>query len=86
MNLIEENCTRKVDALGRIVIPNYLRSKYGINVGDELSFYTFDRDGKRYIALGCDKEIDPKYGIAAAVLEELGEELPESLLNKLSEE
>ena len=44
MNLIEENCTRKVDALGRIVIPNYLRSKYGINVGDELSFYTFDRD------------------------------------------
>ena len=35
-----ENTSRKLDSLGRVVIPKALRDKYGINENDEIYFYT----------------------------------------------
>lgn len=86
MNIQEENITRKVDDLGRIVIPKSLRSRYKINPGDELEYYTFEDDGKKYIALLGVKMKDPRFLIAADVLNELGLEIPDILLDKISEE
>ena len=80
-NLQPENTSRKLDSLGRVVIPKNLRDKYSINENDEINFYTFStEDGQNFIALTNGKTLDPKYIIAAKVLEELGVEAPQQLL------
>lgn len=84
MELIKENTTRKVDSLGRVSIPKGMRDRMLIKEGDELEFYTL-RDGENnYVALGKSNMIDLKYLRAAEVLDELGIEVPEALMEKLS--
>ena len=39
---MERLCTRKIDELGRIVLPSEIRSKYGWGSGDSLSLYKAD--------------------------------------------
>ena len=39
-NIINENTVRKVDELGRVVLPKGLRNRFNIAVGEELAFYT----------------------------------------------
>ena len=81
--LTPENTSRKLDNLGRIVIPKGLRTRLGIEDGDELQFYTMQNNGVSYICLTNNAEEDPKYRAAASVLEELGVKVPSELLNKL---
>lgn len=83
MNLIPENTTRKLDNLGRIVIPKGLRTRLDISDGEELEFFTMQADGKNFICLTNNHEQDPKYHLAASVLEELGIDIPQELIDKL---
>ena len=41
-------------------------------------------DGKQYICLSTEKQVDPKYTNAVAVLEELGIEIPKELQDKVN--
>ena len=84
VNLIPENTKRKVDSLGRIVIPKSMRDRFGINTNDELEFLSLDLDGMHYVCVTNGKTVDPKYRAAALVLEELGEGIPQALAEKLS--
>lgn len=79
-----ENTSRKLDSLGRVVIPKNLRDKYGINENDEIYFYTMTENGQSFIALTNGKTVDPKYAITANVLEELGVEVPQQLLDMIN--
>ena len=79
-----ENTSRKLDSLGRVVIPKSLRDKQGINENDEIYFYTITEDGQNFIALTNGKTVDPKYAITANVLEELGVEAPQQLLDMIN--
>ena len=79
-----ENTSRKLDSLGRVVIPKNLRDKYGINENDEIYFYTMTKDGQSFITLANGKTVDPKYMITANVLEELGVEAPQQLLDMIN--
>ena len=60
-----------------------LRDRMYLSENDELELFTFDLDGKMYIALGVAEGVEPKYLAARAVLEELGITLPEKLKEKI---
>lgn len=80
-----ENISRKIDALGRISVPSGLRSRFGIQAGDELNFATFNVDGVNYIGMTVDQEQEKsRYVYAASVLRELGCEIPEKLEEKVN--
>lgn len=44
---------RKLDSLGRLVLPSKLREELGITVGDTYEFYIIEEDGKVYLAIEC---------------------------------
>ena len=85
MQLIPENMSRKLDNLGRIVIPKGLRTRLNISDGDELEIFTTSIDGINYICLTNNVKQDPRYTSAVAVLEELGLDVPQELLKKLED-
>lgn len=79
-----EDTRRKIDNLGRLVIPKNLRNRFRIDTEDELDFWTFvDNEGKEYIALSTGKAVNPRYVEAASVLKELGEPIPKALADLL---
>ena len=84
MTLRPENARRKVDSLGRVTLPKGLRDRMYLSENDELELFTFDLDGKMYIALGVAEGVEPKYLAARAVLEELGITLPEKSKEKIN--
>ena len=45
VDLIPEQSVYKVDASGRIILPSYMRKKFGIDVGDYMDYYTAYVDG-----------------------------------------
>ena len=77
--LTPENTSRKVDSLGRIVIPSNIRKKMRIHQDDELEFFVLELDNQNYICLSTNKTVDPRYVVAAEVLEELGLDIPNEL-------
>lgn len=79
MKLRPENTTRKIDHLGRVTIPKGLRDRMYIATNDDLELFTLEADGREYICLAPVVEINPKYTIAANVLQELGLEIPAEL-------
>lgn len=85
MELFEENATRKLDDLGRIVIPKSVRMRFHLNPGDAMEYYTFRKDDRWFIALANEGMRDTRYLQAAEVLDELGIDIPEELLKKVSE-
>lgn len=82
-NIINENIIRKVDNLGRLVIPKNLRTRFDIKENDAMEFVTFcGDDGEWYVGFkSAEVGIDPKYAKAAEVLTELGIEVPTALLD-----
>jgi len=84
MELIKENTTRKVDSLGRVSIPKSMRDRLLIKEGDELEFYMLRDGDEQYVVIGK-PGINTKYVRAAEVLEELGEEVPDSLMRLLED-
>lgn len=49
--MIPENKPYKVDSSGRIIIPSHLRAKFGIEVGDQMDYYTTFVDNKWFICV-----------------------------------
>jgi AbrB family looped-hinge helix DNA binding protein len=49
VELVPEHGTYKVDGSGRIIIPAYMRNKFGINVGDYMDYYTSYVDGDWFL-------------------------------------
>ena len=80
MELIKENTTRKLDSLGRVSIPKSMRDRLGLKDGDEVEFYMLRDGDNNYVALGKNGMIDLKYLRAAEVLDELGIDVPEKLM------
>ena len=79
-----EDTRRRIDNLGRVVVPKTLRDRLRISTEDELDFWTFvDSEGKEYIALSTGKAVNPRYVEAALVLKELGEPIPQALADLL---
>ena len=56
--LIPEGRLYKVDSSSRIIVPAHLRAKFGINLGDQLDYYTTFIDGKWFICVT--KHEEPK--------------------------
>ena len=81
MQITKENAVRKIDASGRIIIPKGVRDRLELQEGDEMDFYFIESPEFTGIGLASGKAVESKYIIAASVLEELGTEIPEPLLN-----
>lgn len=80
MELNKENATRKIDSLGRVSIPKGMRDRLELKEGDEVEFYTLRADnGEMFVCMTNHKGGESKYAIAAKVLQELGEDIPEAL-------
>jgi AbrB family looped-hinge helix DNA binding protein len=77
-----ENITRRLDNLGRIVLPKNLRLRAGILEGDELEIFTTEENGRCFICLTKKDFDDPRYDIARDVLRELGLEIPSALVTE----
>ena len=85
MRLQSENTSRKVDNLGRVSIPKSLRDRLMIKVEDSVYFYLLEDDnGRQYVCLTNQEDVNPKYQLAAEVLAELGLEVPDEILGKLN--
>ena len=74
--LIPENNTYKVDGSGRIVIPSYLRSKFRIEAGDQIEYFTSYIDNSWFLCVRLDAKTQIERSIAAmeeaaAALEEI---------------
>ena len=82
MELIKENTTRKLDSLGRVSIPKSMRDRLGLKDGDEVEFYMLRDGDNNYVALGKNGMVDLRYLRAAEVLDELGLEVPQELIDK----
>ena len=74
--LIPENNTYKVDSSGRIVIPSHLRSKFRIEVGDQVEYFTSFIDDSWFLCVRLDAKTQAERALAAieeaaAALEEV---------------
>ena len=83
MELKKENTTRKIDALGRIIIPKSIRDRFELNTNDEVEFYTLETDNTVYVCFTNHKIVKNEYAAAAKTLEALGVEIPEELAKRL---
>ena len=83
-----EDCFKKIDKAGRITIPKHIRYKGEISDEATLAFFTIEKDDRTYVAVSeaTPEElanegivvVDQKYKDAVEVLQELGEEVPDS--------
>ena len=55
VELVPERSSYKVDASGRIIIPSYMRSKFAVEPGDYMDYYTAYVDGEWFLC--CKKHI-----------------------------
>lgn len=62
-SLIEKNSRmiatkhmRRLDSLGRLVIPIKLREKLGLDAGFECNFFTHEENGKMYLCIECPEQ------------------------------
>ena len=62
--------TRKIDSVGRIVIPKRLRTKFRLQDGDEYQFYLHEEDGRKFLCIEC--PVHPEIEAAKKMLEESG--------------
>ena len=51
VELVPERSNYKVDASGRVIIPAYMRTKFGIEVGDYMDYYTAYVDGDWFLCV-----------------------------------
>jgi AbrB family looped-hinge helix DNA binding protein len=63
--LIPENNSYKVDGSGRVVIPSYLRSKFRIEAGDQLEYFTSFIDDSWFLCVRLDAKTQIERAMAA---------------------
>lgn len=56
--MAESTYSRKLDAMGRIMIPVRLRDQLGLVTGREYSFEVRQIDGRNYICIDCGPNSD----------------------------
>ena len=84
MTFISENVNRKIDGLGRIIIPKSIRDRFNWNSNDILDFSVCYEGDKIYVCLS--KHVDvSKAEILASELEGMGLPVPEELQKMLRE-
>ena len=49
----ESTYIRKLDSMGRIMIPIRLRESLGMVTGREYPFSVMEKDGRRYVCIDC---------------------------------
>ena len=69
--LQETGYSRKVDSLGRLVIPSKLRTELNLNPGDILDFQLLRMNGKVYLCVPCPNAATD-FDKAKAVIEAAG--------------
>lgn len=74
-----ENVTRRVDSLGRLVLPKGLRQKLDIKEGDEMEVFVGEDNGRTFVAFSKIVDKNEKAEEAIKLLEELGVVVPEEL-------
>ena len=63
--------TRKMDGLGRLVIPMPLRNELNIKENESYEFFIKDDDGEIYLCIKCENA-DPAVEHAKRVLQQAG--------------
>lgn len=66
--MLDTQYARKLDSSGRLVIPARLREELGLHQGDLCQFYLHEENGKRYLCVEVENEIEQ----AKRMLEENG--------------
>lgn len=54
--LTDEKITRQVDSCGRVNLPKHLRTKFDMDTGTELEFFTLEHEGRDYICVRVKEE------------------------------
>ena len=83
LSIMPMNVSRKIDTLGRVVIPKRIRDTYKLNIGDEVYFSILNNDGQQYVGISKTNEDLVKYKIAMQVLLDLDLDVPEELAEKV---
>ena len=45
--------TRKLDTMGRIMLPKNIRSQLGFEEGEEYEFFILEEDGRTFLGIEC---------------------------------
>ena len=83
LSIMPMNVSRKIDTLGRVVMPEGIRDTYKLNIGDEVYFSILNNDGQQYVGISKTNEDLVKYKIAMQVLLDLDLDVPEELAEKV---
>lgn len=85
--MYNENIVRKMDSMGRIAVPKSLRDRYGMEPGNYYPIFTFtDKNGRVYVCAQTDTYDTTEAENAVKVLEKMGCEIPEELMDVVSGE
>lgn len=63
--------TRKMDNLGRLVIPSGLRNELNLKENEQYEFFVKDDDGEIYLCIKCENA-DPAIEHAKRILQQAG--------------
>jgi len=56
--MIDTQHSRRLDSLGRLVIPKKLRDELGLEPGTEYTFYKHEHEGKIYLCIEAPEATD----------------------------
>lgn len=65
------NHSRKLDSLGRLVLPAPLREQLGVELGEVYDFYTHEHEGEVYLCIKC-ANASPQVEEAKKILQDAG--------------
>lgn len=55
--MLDTKSARRLDSIGRLVIPSKLRAQLSLESGDECEFYIHEEEGSTYLCIKCPKVI-----------------------------
>ena len=58
--IVSEKVSRRVDSYGRVSLPKSLRSKFEMNEGVEVEFFTMYEGNKAYVCLAVKEDSNEK--------------------------
>ena len=70
--MIPLDATRKLDSLGRIVIPKPLREQFHLTEGQPYQFFLHEQNGHRYLCIQCPGPNPEELSRARKLLEDSG--------------
>ena len=70
--------SRRLDSLGRLVIPSKLREQYGLETGVEYTFYAHEVEGQTYLCIPVKAPGESELEKAKALLAAAGYQVADS--------